>query len=120
MESATIYKLTDGNGLVYIGQTKQKLSQRLSEHRYDKKKDNSCYSKLLNLDANQLTEEVLEVVSKTLSYEREGYYIHNTECVNSRQNYTEEQRRHYAKLWMRKYRLELKLMSQFLKLLEEY
>ena len=120
MESATIYKLTDGDGLVYIGQTKQRLGQRIAEHRYDKKKNHACHSKLLNLDANQLTEEVLEVVSTTLSYEREGYYIHNTKCVNSRQNHTKEQRREYYKMFMRQYRLELKLISQFLKLLEEY
>jgi predicted GIY-YIG superfamily endonuclease len=114
-----IYLLTDDKGLKYVGKTPRSMSQRISEHKYDRKRC-GCSSGKLNLDC--VSYEILEEVPNIKSYvkEREGYWIQNTDCVNQQKNYNVEQYKIYQRDYMRKLRLELKLMSQFLKLLEDY
>jgi hypothetical protein len=114
-----IYLLTDDKGLKYVGKTPRSMKQRIAEHRYDKKRC-GCSSGLLNLDS--VSYEILEEVPNIKSYvkEREGYWIQNTDCVNQQKNYNQEQYKIYQRDYMRRLRLELKLMSEFLKLLEDY
>ena len=85
---ATVYKLHDKNGLVYFGSTRQKLYQRLSEHRY-KNHVRPSTSSLLDYDSMEAT--VLEEHEFSegeydvhFMRERERYYIELFECVNIR------------------------------------
>ena len=76
-----IYKLIDNtNGNIYIGQTKQKLSQRLRNHKHDYKRDLSCVSKKIIANGDYKIELIEETDDKT----RERYWIENTECINIR------------------------------------
>jgi len=45
-----IYFIVDIHGLVYVGATKKELNERMRQHKYNKKKDYLCSSKLLDLD----------------------------------------------------------------------
>jgi hypothetical protein len=93
-----IYKITDINGLCYVGSTRQNIRHRLSNHTYRKKKgDNCCSSHKLDLDNCEI--EVLETCNPEIRYEREKYYINTIDCVNT-YNYTfdeKECRKQYAK-----------------------
>jgi|9_EtaG_2_1085328.scaffolds.fasta_scaffold14219_3 ATP-dependent helicase YprA (DUF1998 family) len=113
-----IYLLEDINDLRYVGQTPRRMNQRLSEHRYDKKRGSSCSSRKLNL--HNVTWKILEEVPADEAYDRESYWINHYDTVNELRNQSKEQRRQYKILYQRKYRLERKLTSEFLKLLEEY
>jgi len=85
---ATIYKLHDKNGLVYFGSTRQKLYQRLSEHRY-KNHVRPSSSRLLDhasMEATVLEEYEFNEGEYDVQFmrERERYYIETFECVNVR------------------------------------
>ena len=75
----SVYKITDCNGLNYIGSTKQKLSYRMSGHRYDRSRNNWSSSKL-DLDNCEII--LLEECSIENRKIREQYWIDNTKCVN--------------------------------------
>jgi len=79
----SVYKITDCNGLNYIGSTKQILSSRMSGHRYAKRNPNRhiCSSSKLDLDNCEII--LLEECSIENRNEREQYWIDKTECVNA-------------------------------------
>ncbi len=76
----SIYCIEDINNLKYIGSTKHKLNKRLSKHKYHKKINKGCSSKLLDLDNCKIYE--LEECDESNRNEREQYWIDNIECVN--------------------------------------
>tara|TARA_R110000765_G_scaffold363884_1_gene454081 strand:+ start:203 stop:640 length:438 start_codon:yes stop_codon:yes gene_type:complete len=74
-----IYKLSDNtNGNIYIGKTKQKLYQRLNNHKQDFKRDSFCYSKHIIKNGDYK----IELIEETDDLNRERYWIDNTECIN--------------------------------------
>jgi hypothetical protein len=76
-----IYKITDINGLCYVGSTRQNIRHRLSNHTYKKKKNiRYCSSHKLDLDNCEI--EVLETCNPEIRYEREKHYINTIDCVN--------------------------------------
>jgi len=75
-----IYKITDINGLCYVGSTRQNIRHRLANHCYDKKKGKYYSSSKLDLDNCEI--EVLETCNPEIRYEREQYYIDRFDCVN--------------------------------------
>ncbi len=76
-----IYCIEDKDGLKYIGKTKKKyLCNRMSEHRADKKRNQCCSSKKLDLEHSRIY--LIEECEDSNSTEREKYWINNTECVN--------------------------------------
>ena len=85
---ATIYRLNDKNGLVYFGSTRQKLYQRLSEHRYKNhvRPSTSCLLDFDSMEATVLEEHEFGEGEYDVIFmrERERYYIENFECVNIR------------------------------------
>mgnify|MGYP000273979593 CR=1 FL=1 len=95
----SVYKITDCNGLNYIGTTKQKLSCRMSEHRYAKRNPNReiCSSSKLDLDNCHIT--LLETCNNENRKIREQYWIDKIECVNKinsvKQITNEEYIKHY-------------------------
>ena len=76
----SIYKITDCNGLCYVGSTKQTVRYRLLHHIYDKR--NGKYYSSSKLDLENCEIEVIEECDPEIRYEREQYYIENTDCVN--------------------------------------
>ena len=79
-----IYCIEDINDLKYVGKSKRKLYQRLSEHKsekYQKDKMKSSASKL-HLENSIIYE--LEECEEDLSREREKYWINKLDCVNDR------------------------------------
>ena len=84
----SIYCIEDINNLKYIGSTKQKLKYRLSQHKYDKKRNNCATSKLLDLDNCKIYE--LEECDESNRNEREQYHINNTTCVNQLNTFFDE------------------------------
>ncbi len=76
----SIYLIEDINDLKYIGSTTQKLNQRLTEHKHDKKRGNYCSSCELNLYNCIIIE--LEQCDLEHRKERERYYINEIDCVN--------------------------------------
>jgi len=85
---ATVYKLHDKNGLVYFGSTRQKLYQRLSEHRYKNhvRPSTSCLLDYDSMEATVLEEHEFSEGEYDVVFmrKRERYYIENFECVNVR------------------------------------
>ena len=80
MES--IYLIEDINGLKYVGRTKKTLNQRLSDHKYDKKRKN-CSSAKLDLDKCTIT--CIDIAdSPEEAHELEWFYINSIDCVNHR------------------------------------
>ena len=75
-----IYCIEDINDLKYIGSTSRTLSARLNEHRYKKRNNLTCSSKLLNLDYCIIYE--LETCDDKERLEREKHYINTIDCVN--------------------------------------
>jgi len=105
-----IYFIVDINGLVYIGSTKLQLKDRFNVHKYDKKKDKGCSSKLLDLDNSII--ECIEECTEDMKKEREQYYINNIDCVNknklnfnSKKYEKSEKRKQYHKEWYQKIKL---------------
>ncbi len=86
--SCQIYCIEDCNGLKYVGSTIKTLHRRLIKHKSDKKANRSkcCSSKKLDLDNCKIYQ--LEECDISHRYEREKYWINNTDCVNiSRSEY---------------------------------
>ncbi len=117
-ELVKIYLLEDINDVKYVGQTKQKMYQRLSEHRNDKKRHRGCSSSALNLYNTAWT--ILEEVPKEIVFEREAYWIDYYDTVNTIRNMGDAEKRERKNKRRRQRYLEEKLINQFLKLLEEY
>lgn len=76
----SIYCIEDINNLKYIGSTKNKLNSRLTQHKYHKKINHKCTSKLLDLDNCKIYS--VEECDESNRKEREQFWIDNTECVN--------------------------------------
>ena len=76
----TIYCIEDCNSLKYVGSTKQTLKQRLTGHRCNKKKNNTCSSR--NLDLKNCKIYSLETCNESQRKERESYWINHIDCVN--------------------------------------
>jgi hypothetical protein len=76
-----VYCITDVHGIQYVGQTKKSMSSRLAQHRYDKKLNNGCSSKLLNLDDCMLN-VLEECYTKEEVLEAEKKWIKKIKCVN--------------------------------------
>ncbi len=76
----TIYCIEDINNLKYVGRTKLKLNIRLNKHKHDKKINNYCSSKQLDLDNCEIYS--LETCNESQKKAREKYWINNIDCVN--------------------------------------
>lgn len=99
-----IYCIIDINGLRYVGSTKFKLYERLSKHRWTKnnKKSGSCSQ--LDLDNCKII--LLEECDENIRYEREQYWLDNTDNINknnakgrnkNRKNYQQNYQQNYRK-----------------------
>ena len=77
----TIYCIEDINDIRYVGSTKQRLNDRLSQHRYRKKTDGQYSSKYLNL-YNCIIYQ-LEKCDDKDTKEREKYWIEKLSSVNT-------------------------------------
>ena len=75
-----IYCIEDINDLKYVGKTKQKLSDRLTDHISDKRNNVFVSSSKLNL--YNCIIYTLEECEKDLVKEKEQYWIDNIDCVN--------------------------------------
>ena len=73
-----IYCIEDITGLKYVGSTKEKLKRRLSRHKCDKR---NYSSKKLDLDNCKIY--VLEETDEEHRYEKEKYWIHKIDCINT-------------------------------------
>lgn len=85
-----IYLIEDINELKYVGRTKKTLNQRLSDHKYDKKRKN-CSSAKLDLDKCTIT--CIDIAdSPQEARELEEFYINSIDCVNHlRYNFDKKQ-----------------------------
>ena len=125
---ATIYCIEDINDLKYIGSTTMTLAARLSAHRMDKKLMKGCSSENLNLSYCIIYE--LERCDVKKRYEREGYWIDNTECVNKnkvgfdrkkyyrankekRKEYYEKNKKHKAEYFKKYYQKNKKQRTEY-------
>jgi hypothetical protein len=77
----TIYCIEDINDLKYVGRTKQKLYDRFSSHKYDKKIGGNCSSNKLNLEYCIIYPLETNVSEKDKKV-RERYWINEIDCVN--------------------------------------
>ena len=76
-----IYLIEDINELKYVGRTKNKLNQRLIEHKSDKKRNRGCSSKELDLENCEIT--CLDIADcEEEARELEEFYINSIDCVN--------------------------------------
>ena len=92
-----IYLIEDCNGFKYVGKTKESFSRRLAKHRYDKKTNTTCSSKLLDLNNCKMT--CIDLTeSKEESQELEEFYINSIDCVNTKKYYFDK------KEWTKNYR----------------
>lgn len=74
-----IYKIIDNtNDNVYIGITKQKLYQRLNNHKQDFKRGSALMSREIIKNGDYK----IELIEETDDKSRERYWIENTECIN--------------------------------------
>ena len=90
----SIYCIEDCDGLKYVGSTKNKLNERLSQHKTDKKRKNVSSSKL---DLDNCKIYLLETCNESNRLERERYWINQSDTVNQRKfNYNNNQ---YTKEW---------------------
>tara|TARA_R110000824_G_scaffold44205_1_gene128709 strand:- start:4009 stop:4377 length:369 start_codon:yes stop_codon:yes gene_type:complete len=78
----TIYCIEDINDLRYVGQTRNKLSIRLSKHRSVKYNAKNCSSKKLHLEHCIIYP--LEVCADFISIQRERYWINKLNSVNDK------------------------------------
>ena len=96
-----IYKITDINGLCYVGSTRSDIRHRLANHTYSKNNNNGyCSSHKLDLENCEI--EVLEVCKPEIRYEREKYYINTIDCVNERKMNFD--RKEYIRKYLKHYR----------------
>ncbi len=98
----SIYLIEDINDLKYVGSTTQKLYNRFSRHKSDKKIGNYCSSSKLNLYNCIIIE--LERCNKEDRKERERYYINKIDCVNEVKlnGRDKDNRKKYNKEWCEK------------------
>ena len=91
-----IYKLTDKNGLSYIGKTKD-FKKRFSCHKCKSNKTTSRF-----LDSDSIEKEILEECDDEIAWERERYWINNTKCVNiMKLNYNDLEYKRKRNKWIR-------------------
>ncbi len=78
-----IYKIIDHtNNDIYIGSTKRELRFRLYGHKWDAKNRIQPTASCSIINNNQYTIELIEECLVNNRYEREQYWIDNTDCVN--------------------------------------
>jgi hypothetical protein len=85
-----IYKIYDNtNGNVYYGSTKEKVSSRITKHRFDykkylegKKNHIRSFDILCNNDYSYCVVEEIEFENKWELLNRERYWIENNDCLN--------------------------------------
>ena len=98
-----IYCIEDINGLKYIGSTKKKyLSQRLAQHKWDKKNRGNYRSRLLDLDNCKIY--LLEDCDDDIRNEREQYWIDNDVSVNLKNTHSNKKKitsryKNFRKSW---------------------
>ena len=97
LTNCKIYKLSaispDGNELIYVGSTRQRICQRLAEHRYNNKKKRTNTTANLVISCKNWKLEILESylnVSKRDLLTQEKYYIKLFKCVNKIMPITEK------------------------------
>jgi len=95
LTNCKIYKLTgttqEGQELIYVGSTRQRISQRLAEHRYENKMKRNNTSSIKVLDCKNYKLEIIEsynLVSKKELLTREKYFINFFNCVNKHNKMT--------------------------------
>lgn len=90
-QNSKIYKLVSPSGLVYIGSTTSRLSQRKSKHKnafkrhLEHKQSFVTAFKLFEEDIDNIQIELIEMIScntKKELLDREAYYIKTITCVN--------------------------------------
>ena len=87
-KNGKIYKLvSESCDDVYYGSTTQTLSSRLSDHKYNLKKNRRGVSKniMINDDVKIILVELYPCNSMKELNNREGYYIINNKCINKQQ-----------------------------------
>ena len=77
-----IYCIEDINDSKYVGSTKNKLNDRLTEHRKNKRNKKNGSSKKLNLE-NCIIYQI-ESCDEKDRFEREKYWINQIDCVNEK------------------------------------
>ena len=99
-----IYCIEDINDLKYVGKTNNKLSIRLSQHKYDKYNNNrsNVSSEKLNL-YNCIIYE-LEECEEHEAYEREIFYMEKLNSINKRTGQSND--KEYVKNQKQKYYLQ--------------
>jgi hypothetical protein len=113
-----IYKLIDNtNGNIYIGQTKQKLYQRLNNHKQDFKRGSTLTSREIIKNNNYK----IELIEETNDLNRERYFIENTECINkvvpgrTSKEYYEETKHKLNKEKLKQYHKEYRIKTNYSK-----
>lgn len=88
----TIYKISNDQGLVYYGSTRDTLNSRLSKHKHDLLRyNNGRYHYVTSFSVLQGTDPKIEKIDAIDTedikdvLELEGYYIANNVCVNGHQ-----------------------------------
>jgi len=76
----SIYLIEDCNALQYVGSTHKKLQYRLTQHKYDKKRNRNTTSKLLDLNNSEIW--LLEKCNDSNRKEKEQLWINKINCVN--------------------------------------
>tara|TARA_R110000765_G_scaffold48434_1_gene99052 strand:+ start:1736 stop:2050 length:315 start_codon:yes stop_codon:yes gene_type:complete len=95
----TIYCIEDINDLKYVGSTKQKLSSRLSQHKYRQRVDGHYSSKYLNLYNSIIYP--LEICDDYDIKSKEAYWIKSLSAVNIYKldyNESEHKKEYYRKI----------------------
>lgn len=93
LTNCKIYKLSattdNGQELIYVGSTRQRISQRLAEHRYEYKMKRNNTSSRQVLHCKNYKLEILESylnISKKELLTQEKYFINLLNCVNKHNN----------------------------------
>jgi len=92
--------------MLYIGSTRRQLNLRLYGHRHDAtNKENPCMSKKI-IDNNDYIIYEIEQCDENIRYEREQYWLDNTDNINknnakgrnkNRKNYQQNYQQNYRK-----------------------
>jgi len=77
-----IYCITDINNKKYVGSTKQKLKDRLQQHKYNKDNNKKISSTKLDLDNCNI--ELLEECETCNRKEKERYWINKLDTINDK------------------------------------
>lgn len=119
-----VYKITNKNGLEYIGSTVKKLGQRFSMHKRDYKRHvksgwgtfSACYLLLDDDFQSCKIEKIADVYfignKDFLRQTEEKYRLGNKKCVNYKKCYrTKEEAREYQRIYESNKRATKKLLS---------